>query len=130
LMTGQTLEVKNDDQTTHNIHPMPKDNREWNTSQPPGAAPIDNSFARMEISIPVKCNVHPWMKSYIAVLNNPFFAVTTKDGSFEIKGLPPGTYTITAWQEKYGAVDQQVTIGPKESKKVDFSIKTTGSAAD
>jgi len=130
LMTGQTLEVKNDDQTTHNIHPMPKDNREWNTSQPPGAAPIDNTFARMEISIPVKCNVHPWMKSYIAVLNNPFFAVTTKDGSFEIKGLPPGTYTITAWQEKYGAVDQQVTIGPKESKKVDFSIKTTGSAAD
>jgi plastocyanin len=130
LMTGQTLEVKNDDQTTHNIHPMPKDNREWNTSQPPGASPIDNSFARMEISIPVKCNVHPWMKSYIAVLNNPFYAVTTKDGSFEIKGVPPGTYTVTAWQEKYGAVDQTVTIGAKDSKTVDFTIKTTGTAAD
>jgi len=130
LMTGQTLEVKNDDQTTHNIHPMPKDNREWNTSQPPGAAPIDNSFARMEIAVPVKCNVHPWMKSYIAVVNNPFFAVTSKDGSFEIKGVPPGTYTVTAWQEKYGAVDQQVTIGPKESKTVDFTVKTTGAPAD
>jgi len=58
-MTGQTFEVKNDDQTTHNIHPMPKDNREWNKSQPPGATPIDETFGRAEVAIPVKCNVHP-----------------------------------------------------------------------
>jgi plastocyanin len=129
LMAGQTLEVKNDDQTTHNIHPMPKDNREWNTSQPPGAAPIDNSFARSEVAIPVKCNVHPWMKGYIAVFKNPFFAVTTKDGKFDIKGLPPGTYTIEAWQEHYGTVDQQVTIGPKETKSVDISFNASAPAA-
>ena len=129
LMAGQTLEVKNDDQTTHNIHPMPKDNREWNTSQPPGASPIDNSFARQEVAIPVKCNVHPWMKGYIAVLKNPFFAVTTKDGKFDLKGLPPGTYTIEAWQEHYGTVDQQVTIGPKESKSVDLSFNASAPPA-
>jgi plastocyanin len=129
LMAGQTLEVKNDDQTTHNIHPMPKDNREWNTSQPPGASPIDNSFARPEVAIPVKCNVHPWMKGYIAVFKNPFFAVTTKDGKFDIKGLPPGTYTIEAWQEHYGTVDQQVTIGPKESKSVDISFNASAPPA-
>jgi plastocyanin len=123
VMAGQTLEVKNDDQTTHNIHPMPKDNREWNTSQPPGAAPIDQSFARAELAIPVKCNVHPWMKSYIFVFKNPFYAVTSKDGTFELKGLPPGTYTIEAWQEKYGVVDQTVTIGAKESKPVSFTFK-------
>jgi plastocyanin len=123
VMTGQTLEVKNDDQTTHNIHPMPKDNREWNTSQPPGAAPLDQSFARAELAIPVKCNVHPWMKSYIFVFKNPFYAVTAKDGKFELKGLPPGTYTIEAWQEKYGTVDQTVTIGPKESKPISLTFK-------
>ena len=124
-MAGQTIEVKNDDQTTHNIHPTPKDNREWNQSQPPGAAPLDEQFARMEVAIPVKCNVHPWMKGYIAVFKNPFFAVTTKDGKFDIKGLPPGTYTIEAWQEKFGTMDQQVTVGPKESKTVSFAFKPT-----
>jgi plastocyanin len=129
LMAGQTLEVKNDDQTTHNIHPMPKDNREWNTSQPPGAAPIDNSFARPEVAIPVKCNVHPWMKSYIAVFKNPFFAVTSKNGHYVIKGLPPGTYTIEAWQEHYGVVDQQVTIGPKESKSLDLVFNASSTPA-
>jgi plastocyanin len=127
LMAGQTISVKNDDQTTHNIHPTPKDNREWNQSQPPGATPIEQSFARAELAIPVKCNVHPWMKSYIFVFKHPYYAVTTKDGKFELKGLPPGTYTITAWQEKYGSVDQTVTIGAKESKPVSFTFKTNAS---
>lgn len=125
LMAGQTLEVKNNDQTTHNIHPMPKDNREWNKVQPPGAPPIDDTFARAEDAIPVKCNVHPWMKSYVFVFKNPYYAVTTKDGTFTLSNLPPGTYTIEAWQEKYGTVDQTVTIGPKESKAVTFTFKAT-----
>jgi plastocyanin len=123
LMAGETLEVKNSDQTTHNIHPMPKDNRDWNKSQAPGADPIDDSFARAELAIPVKCNVHPWMKSYIFVFKHPYYAVTTKDGKFELKNLPPGTYTIEAWQEKYGPVDQTVTIAAKESKPVNFTFK-------
>jgi len=127
LMAGQTLQVKNDDQTTHNIHPMPKSNQEWNTSQPPGAPAIENTFARAELGIPVKCNVHPWMKSYIAVFKHPYFFVTTKDGSFDLKNLPPGTYTLEAWQEKYGTVDQTVTIGPKESKTVNFVFKSAPS---
>jgi len=127
LMTGQPLSVKNSDQTTHNIHPMPKDNRDWNKSQAPGASPIDDSFARAELAIPVKCNVHPWMKSYIFVFKHPYYAVTGKDGKFELKGLPPGTYTIEAWQEKFGTVDQTVTIGAKESKPVTFTFKAAAS---
>jgi len=123
VMAGQAISVVNSDQTTHNIHPTPANNRDWNKSQGPGSAPITDSFAREEIAIPVKCNVHSWMKSYIAVLKNPYFKVTGADGSFEIKNLPPGDYTITAWQEKYGATDQKITVGPKESKKVDFVIK-------
>ena len=93
IMVGQTLKIVSSDATTHNIHPMPKDNREWNMSQPPGAAPIEQKFAREEVMIPVKCNQHPWMRAYIGVLKTPFYAVTGSDGTYTIKGLPPGDYT-------------------------------------
>jgi plastocyanin len=123
VMTGQNVEIKNDDQTTHNIHPTPKDNREWNESQPPSAAPIQKSFAREEVMLPVKCNQHPWMKMYVNVMKNPFYAVTDKDGKYEIKGLPPGTYTLAFVQEKLGEQTQQVTVAPKDSKTVDQTFK-------
>jgi len=126
VMVGQTLKVVSSDATTHNIHPMPKDNREWNMSQAPGAAPIEQKFAREEVMIPVKCNQHPWMRAYIGVVKNPFFAVSGSDGTFTIKGLPPGTYTIEAWTAVGGTgqtQDQTVTIGPKETKTVDFTFK-------
>ncbi len=73
--------------------------------------------------IPVKCNVHPWMRAYIGVVSHPFFAVTGDDGTFTIKGLPPGTYTLEAWHEKYGNQDIQVTVAPKESKTLDITYK-------
>jgi plastocyanin len=123
VMAGQNIEIKNDDQTTHNIHPTPQDNREWNESQPPATAPIEKSFAREEIMLPVKCNQHPWMKMYISVVKTPFYAVTDKDGKYEIKGLPPGDYTIAFVHEKLGEQDQKVTVGPKETKTVDQSFK-------
>ena len=119
VMAGQTVQIKNDDQTTHNIHPTPKDNREWNESQPPAAAPIEKSFAREEIMLPVKCNQHPWMKMYINVVKTPFYAVTDKSGKYEIKGLPPGDYTLAFVQEKLGEQDQKVTVAAKETKSVD-----------
>jgi hypothetical protein len=109
--------------TTHNIHPVPKNNREWNESQPPGSAPIMQSFAHEEVAIPVKCNVHPWMKAYIAVLGSPYFQVTGKDGTYTIGNVPPGTYTLTAWHELYGPVTQMVTVGPSEKKTVDLTVK-------
>ena len=73
--------------------------------------------------IPVKCNVHPWMRSYIGVVNHPFFAVTGDDGTFTIKGLPPGKYTVEAWHEKYGTKDIEITVSAKESKSQDFEFK-------
>ncbi len=129
IMTGQKLKVINSDDTTHNIHPTPKDNREWNESQPPKAAPIEKSFAREEIMLPVKCNQHPWMKMYINVVKSPYFAVTDKDGKYTLKGLPPGTYTIAVVHEKLGEQTQSVTIGPKESKTVDVTYKAGGAGA-
>jgi plastocyanin len=123
VMAGQTVQIKNDDQTTHNIHPTPKDNREWNESQPPSSPAIEKNFAREEIMLPVKCNQHPWMKMYINVVKTPFYAVTDKSGKYQITGLPPGDYTIAFVQEKLGEQDQKVTVGPKETKTVDQSFK-------
>ena len=122
IQATQKLNVVNSDETTHNIHPTPNTNREWNMTQPHGM-PLEQSFAREEIAIPVKCNIHPWMKGYIAVFKHPYFAVTDKNGSFELKDLPPGTYTITAWQEKLGPQSQKVTISAGEAKTLDFAFK-------
>jgi plastocyanin len=128
LQANQKLKVLNEDSTTHNIHPMPQNNREWNKSQPPGMQPVEASFPREEVAIPVKCNVHPWMKSYIAVLKHPYFAVTTKDGNFDISNLPPGSYTVEAWHEKFGTLSKKVSVGT-ETAKIDFVFKSpTGSA--
>jgi plastocyanin len=123
VMTGQNIEIRNDDPTTHNIHPTPKDNREWNESQPPKAAALEKSFSREEIMLPVKCNQHPWMKMYMNVVKTPFFAVTGADGKYEIKGLPPGDYTIAFVHEKLGEQDQKVTLAAKDSKTVDAGFK-------
>lgn len=125
VQARQPIEIRNSDPTTHNIHPTPANNPEWNESQPQGAGALNKSFAREEIAIPVKCNVHPWMKSYIAVLGHPYFNVSGSNGSFEIKNLPPGEYTLAAWHEKFGTAEQKVTVGPKESKAVEFVFKVT-----
>jgi hypothetical protein len=122
VMTNQDIQIVNSDPTNHNIHPLPKINQEWNESQPPKGESKTKHFAREEIMIPVKCNVHPWMRAYIGVVSHPFFDVTGEDGTFTIKGLPPGNYTVTAWHEKYQTKDMQVTVAPKESKTVDFSF--------
>ncbi len=123
VMTGQTIDIKNDDMTTHNIHPTPASNREWNESQPPKSAPLEKSFAREEILLPVKCNQHPWMKMYINVVKSPFFAVTGPDGKYEIKGLPPGDYTLGFVQEKLPEQDIKVTLAAKDNKTVDATFK-------
>lgn len=122
LQANQKLDVVNSDLTTHNIHPSPANNREWNTTQPHGV-PIEQTFARQEVAIPVKCNIHPWMKGYIAVLKHPYFAVTDKEGHFEVNDLPPGTYTINAWQEKLGTKTQKVTVAAGQSQSLDFVFK-------
>jgi len=123
VVAGQTISIINSDPTTHNIHPTPKDNREWNESQPPKAAALEKSFAREEVMLPVKCNQHPWMRMFVNVTKSPFFAVTGPDGKFEIKGLPPGDYTIAFVHEKFGEQTQKVTLAAKDSKTVDATFK-------
>src|SRR6185436_2875569 len=120
VMTNQDIKIVNSDPTNHNIHLLPKVNQEWNESQPPKGDSKLKHFAREEVMIAVKCNVYPWMRAYIGVVGHLFFAVTGADGSFSIKGLLLGKYTLQAWHEKLGTQDIEVTVGPKESKAVDF----------
>lgn len=126
LQVNQKLKVTNSDPTQHNIHPNPKSNPGWNQTQPNGAAPIEKTFARHEVLIPVKCDQHPWMKSYVAVVKHPFFAISGADGSFVIKGLPPGKYTVAAWHEKGGAAGtektMEVTVAANGTAKADFAF--------
>ena len=122
VRANQPLEVVNNDSTAHNIHPTPANNREWNKAEPPGAK-VEEAFAREEIAIPVKCNIHPWMRGYIAVFKHPYFVVTKDDGTFDLSNLPPGTYTIKAWHEKLGTASQTITIGANESKVLSFVFK-------
>jgi plastocyanin len=122
LRASQKIKIVNSDNTLHNIHPVPANNREWNKAEPPGTA-LEETFAREEIAIPVKCNVHPWMLSYIAVFKHPFFAVTGADGSFDLHNLPPGEYTVKAWHEKLGTVTQKIVVTSTETKKIDFVFK-------
>ena len=110
------------DDAGHNIHPVPKTNREWNQSQPGNGAPIVQSFAREEIAIPIKCNVHPWMRAYVAVLSHPYFQVTGMDGTFELKNVPPGNYTLTVWHEYYGSKSQPITIGVKQQQTAEITL--------
>jgi len=123
LMTNQPLEIRNSDPVAHNIHILAKVNRPWDHSEPAGVAPIIESFAKPELAVHVICKIHVGMSAYLFVFDNPYFAVPSSAGTFELKNIPPGTYTVEAWQEHFGTQDQTVTISPKQSQTISFVFK-------
>ena len=123
IQTNQTLQVVNSDPVTHNIHPMAEINREWNHSQGPGDAPLSRRFIKPEVMIRVKCNIHSWMHAFIGVVDNPYYAVSKDDGTFEIKDLPSGTYTLAVWQENLGTQEQQVTVTAHNDSVANIAFK-------
>ena len=124
MRAGQPLKIRNSDDTLHNIHPRPTANPEFNIGQPRQGMESTKTFDKQEIMIPVGCDVHPWMRSYIAVVGHPFFSVSKDDGTYEIKGLPAGDYEIEAWHEKLKTQTQKVTVKDGEKAKADFSYKS------
>lgn len=122
VRVGQPIEVSNSDDTMHNVHAVPEVNGEINIGQHKKGLQNTHIFTAAEVMVPFKCDVHGWMKAYIGVVEHPYFAVTTSGGRFELKGLPPGTYTIEAWHEKGGTKTQQVTIAAKETRDVSFTF--------
>ena len=130
MRVGQPLTILNSDPTLHNIHAVPKTNQEFNTGQPIQGMKTTHTFTAKEVMVPFKCDVHGWMNAYVGVLDHPYFAVSDKDGKFDIKTLPPGTYTIEAWHEKLGTMTQSVTIGSKETKEINFVFKAPATATN
>ena len=125
MNVGQHLTVLNNDKTAHNIHPQPNPtggNAQWNKSQTAGSSPIDVSWTNEEVAIPVKCNIHPWMRAFIAVVKGPF-GLSDETGSFKLDNVPAGTYTLTAWQETYGTQTQKVTVAAGKPASADFTFK-------
>ena len=117
LVAGQKLRILNSDPPIHTVHPAAKNNQSWNISQMPRGAPVEKTFTREELLVPVTCNQHPWMRMYVNILNHPFFAVSDHEGRFEIKGLPPGDYILAVVHEKLGAQELQIKLAPKEAKR-------------
>lgn len=124
VMAGQPVEFTNSDATTHNVDLMPKmdHNQTGDISQPPRSGTTQRTFAQPETMIPVRCNLHPWMEAFINVSANPFYAVTDDSGHFELKGLPPGTYTVVAVHEKLGQQTMQITVTPHAAAPAEFSF--------
>lgn len=109
LRTGQTLHVSTSDPTLHNVHGLCTVNDAFNFALIAAGQSKDLMFSQPE-RFPVRCDVHPWMKAYVQVFEHPYFAVTAKDGTFEIRNVPPGSYTLVAWQERYGQMRLPVKI--------------------
>jgi plastocyanin len=120
LGAGETLTVRNSDPVLHNVNATPTTNRGFNRSQPQANMTFQTSFPQAEVMIPVRCDVHGWMEAFIGVTNHPYHAVTSTDGAFTLDRLPPGTYTVEAWHERYGTVTQQVEVVSGEPAQVTF----------
>jgi len=122
VLAGQTLQFRNSDGILHNVHGLPKENREFNIGMPPAVTETDTTLTRPEPVFPVKCDVHPWMRSFVAVMSHPFFAVSDTTGTFQIENLPAGTWEIEAWHERLGFQEGSITVGDGETGSVDFTF--------
>jgi plastocyanin len=121
IRAGQPLEVRNSDATLHNVHALPMSNQDFNHGLAFKDTKLTQTFTVPEVMVRFKCDVHPWMFSFVGVVAHPFYAVTNASGAFEIQGLPPGTYVIEAWHEKFGRKTATVKIDPKGTQTVTFA---------
>lgn len=126
VQTGQKIVVKNSDPVMHNVHDVPaptSGNPEENKAQLPGGGDLSFSFSKPEMFLKFKCEVHTWMFAWVSVFDHPYFALSGKDGTFTIKNVPPGKYTIQAAHRKAGTVSQEIEVKDGEAAKVDFTLE-------
>lgn len=122
IMAGQQLDILNNDGTLHNIHALPKVNKEFNKAQPRSKKKLSVKFEKPEAPFKIKCDVHPWMGAYIGVFDHPCFSVSGDDGTYIISDLKPGEYVIEAWHEKLGSQTANVTVSDSAAHQ-DFTFK-------
>ncbi len=124
-MAGQPVEFRNSDPTMHNVHIVPPgyaDATGFDISQPPMAGTERHVFRSPGLMIPIRCNNHPWMEAFLNVVKNPFFAVTDSAGRFAIQGVPPGTYTVVAVQEKLGTQSRPISVRTHKTSGANFTF--------
>jgi plastocyanin len=128
LMVGQPLRFRNSDQEAHNVHGHPKTVDAWNFLMSRPGSTRDVSFDKPEVGIAVACDVHPWMRAYVSVFDNPYFAVTPSDGTITLKAVPPGDYVVAAWHEALGTLVRPVRLAPSATADVEFTFQGANDA--
>ncbi|MEO7298013.1 MAG: carboxypeptidase regulatory-like domain-containing protein [Verrucomicrobiota bacterium] len=128
LQTGQKLLVRNSDPVMHNVHPTPtvEGNKEENKAQMAKSPDLTFVYNNPEQFLKFSCQVHPWMVAYVCVVPHPFFAMSAKEGTFNIKNVPPGKYVIEAVHRKLGKQTKEITIAEGEAKSLDFNFEFPG----
>lgn len=128
VQAGQPFDVKNSDALLHNVHTLPKFNKEKNIAQPVKGMTSTFVFDKPEVLVKFKCDVHPWMFAYVGVTDHPYQAVTDKDGNFKISGLPAGDYTVEAYHLKAGTKAEKVTVTADDKKALNFALEVKPAA--
>src|SRR5262245_55765785 len=126
VQVGQPLEIRNSDQTLHNVHGRPKVNQQFNNGQPIAGMRMTKTFTNPEVMIPLTSDVHPWMVAFVGVVSHPFFAVTGPDGAFRIDGVPPGGYVVEAWHETFGTATEPITVDSGQATSLLFTFRKRG----
>jgi plastocyanin len=122
IMVGQPYRILNSDGILHNVHTLPKINKSFNRAMPANVKEASTTFEKPEPIFQIKCDVHPWMSSYIGVFTHPFYSVTATDGKFTLSGLDAGTYEISAWHERLGTQTASVTVSGSDTKTQNFKF--------
>jgi plastocyanin len=117
---GQTVQVKNSDMLLHNVDGLSGKNNGFNIAQPRAGLVYEFKPKNEEIMLHLKCDVHNWMNAYVGIVTNPYFSVSNTMGTFEIDRVPPGTYMLEAWHERFGVVSKPVTVKAGAVATVDF----------
>jgi len=131
IMKGQDMIIKNSDRTLHNIHSMSEINSSFNFAMPAKSDDQKKSFSKNEGPFYIKCDVHPWMKSWIVILDHPYWGVTDQDGNYSIDldSLKAGTYDLCFWHEKWDKSMKKTGYCSEEYKQT-IAIGTDSVNAD
>ena len=121
VRAGQVLQIKNSDALMHNVHGLSGKDNSFNVGQPAASMVYQWKAKNEEIMVHLKCDIHNWMNAYIGVVTNPYFAVSDTMGTFQIDKVPPGTYTLQAWHERFGALTKTITVKAGAATTVDFT---------
>ena len=122
LVPPGKLTVVNSDPVSHNIHTYPTKSESVNTVMTKLKRKTSLSLQSPE-TIPVKCDQHGFMSAFIVVAEHPYYAVTGDAGGFELRDVPPGTYTLEVWHEKLGKRQQKVTVEAGKAVAVELTYK-------